>query len=126
MSHKVHIIGRAGRDPEMRYTPEGTPVTSFSLASDEGWGDKKKTLWWRVSCWSKLAETVNQYVKKGKPLSVWGTLSEPRVWQGKDGEYRSSLELTAREVEFLGSKGDGGEPSATGGDASDDEEEISF
>jgi len=126
MSHKVHIIGRAGRDPEMRYMPDGTPVTSFSVATDKGWGDKKTTLWFRVSCWGKLAETVNKYVTKGKPLSLWGELSEPRVWQDTQGEYRTGLELTAREVEFLGSKGDGAQGDAGNAGSDDGTEEIPF
>jgi len=113
MYHKVIAVGRLGRDPEMRYTPQGHPVCNFSVATDVGWGDNKTTVWFRVTAWRKLAETCNQYLKKGRQVLVEGELSEPKPYQGRDNEWRASLNLTAREVRFLGSREDAvnsGEP----------------
>lgn len=106
MYQKVTIVGRLGRDPEMKYTPQGTAVTEFSVATDAGYGDKKKTVWFRVTAWEKMAETCNAHLAKGRQVLVEGTLSEPKPFQAKNGEWRASLDLTAREVKFLGSKGD--------------------
>jgi len=102
--HKVTAVGRVGGDAEMRYTSKGDPVTSFSVATDVGWGDNKKTVWFRVTAWKKLAEICNEYVRKGMMILVEGTLAEPRVYETKGGEHRASLDLTAREVKFLSSK----------------------
>jgi single-strand DNA-binding protein len=136
MYQKLIIIGRLGRDPEMRYTPDGTPVTSFSVATDRRWTNasgeaQERTVWFRVSAWRRLAETCNQYLTKGRLVMVEGEISEPRVWQGRDGEYRASLEVTARNVQFLGGRGDtgGGRPSESAEDEEGgpiEEEEIPF
>jgi len=104
MYHKVTAVGRVGGDAEMRYTPKGDAVTSFSVATDVGFGDNKKTVWFRVTTWQKLAEICNEYVKKGMMVLVEGVLAEPRVYEAKNGEHRASLDLTAREVKFLSSK----------------------
>ena len=132
MYHKVILIGNLGQDPEMRYTPTGTAVTSFSVATTSrvskqsspecpaGWKESynknnwELTTWWRVTCWRGLAETVNQYVNKGMQVFVEGEMSgeavdgsqNPRVWTGNDGTPRASFELTARTVKFLGGRGD--------------------
>jgi single-strand DNA-binding protein len=118
----------------MRYTPDGTPVTSFTLATKtsiskdtspncpNGWKESyngrawEVTTWWRITCWRKLAEIVNQYVNKGQMVFVEGEVSgetrdgklNPRIWQGQDGQSRASFELTARTVKMLGSRGEGG------------------
>ena len=126
MYHRTTIVGRAGNDPQMRYTPDGTPVTSLSVAVNTGYGDKQRTVWYRVSCWRKTAEAVNQYVKKGALLLCEGELSEPKPYQGKDGEWRASLDVTARSVQFLSPKGERQDGGESGGDGDTGEESIPF
>lgn len=109
---QIVLVGHLGRDPEMRYTPTGVPVTSFSMAVSRSWTDQsgqrqEKTIWFRVSAWRKLAETVSQYATKGRLVLVVGELEEPRVYTDRDGTARTNLEVTAQNVRFLGSKGDG-------------------
>lgn len=116
MYHRTIIVGRAGGDPQMRYTPDGTPVTSLSVAVNTGYGDKKRTVWYRVSCWRKTAEAVNQYVVKGALLLCEGELTEPKPYQAKDGEWRASLDLVAHTVKFLSSKGERQDSGESGGD----------
>jgi single-strand DNA-binding protein len=112
MYQKVIIVGRLGRDPEMRYTPSGQPVTTFSVATDFTWIDQEgqqqqRTTWFRVNAWRKLAETCNQYLVKGQQVLVEGRMNPdpetggPRVWTGNDGVARASYELTAATVKFL-------------------------
>ena len=113
---KVIVIGRVGKDAEMKYTPSGQAVTKFSVAVSEsytnGSGEKvKKTTWLRITTWGKLAENCNQYVKKGMELYVEGRLEpdeqgNPRMWTNKDGTSKSSFEITASTVQF-GAKSDG-------------------
>jgi len=140
MFQRVTLIGHVGQDPQMRYTPDGTPVVSFSLATKTtvsktrnpecptGWKESfngkawEVTTWWRVTCWRQLAETVNQYVNKGMQLFVEGEMAgvaengslNPRVWQGKDGASRASFEITARTLKFVGSRGEGAPAPAIG------------
>ncbi|NWG17647.1 MAG: single-stranded DNA-binding protein [Chloroflexi bacterium] len=105
------IVGNVGRDPEMRYTGSGVPVCSFSVAVTERWTDrqtserKEKTTWYRVSAWRGLAETCNTYVKKGMPILVAGQVSVS-AYQDQSGQPAATLELTARDVQFLGSRAD--------------------
>lgn len=99
--NKVILIGNLGRDPEMRFTPEGTPVTDFSLAVSTG--KKDDTVWFRVVCWQGLAEKVNEYLVKGRQVYVEGRL-HPKTWEGKDGQLRTSLDVMADKVVFLGAK----------------------
>ena len=106
MFNKVSLIGYVGRDPESRFTKTGKQVTSFSVATDTSWGKEKKTVWFRVSVWGKLAEICDQYVTKGKLVYVEGTLSEPRVYQSKSGDWRSSLDVTGNTVKFLSKSGE--------------------
>lgn len=108
---KVILIGRLGHDPSQRYLPDGTPVTSFNLAVDDGYGDKKKTIWFKVSAWNKLAETCKQYLAKGRQVYVEGRLTgddkgNPKTFARKDGTPGASFEVTARTVQFLGSSGE--------------------
>lgn len=111
MYQQITIVGNVGRDPEMRYTPSGSAVCDFSVAVSERWSDrqtneqKEKTTWFRVTCWNRLAETVNQYVQKGRQIMVVGTV-DASAWVGQDGEARASLELNARTVKFLGRRDD--------------------
>ena len=100
MYQKIILIGRLGNDPQMRYTANGTPVTSFSLATDRRWTDangqqQQKTVWFRVSAWRHLAELCNQFLAKGRLAFVEGELQEPKPFQGRDGEWRASLNVTA-------------------------------
>lgn len=105
------IIGNVGRDPEMRYTQSGAPVCSFSVAVTTRWNDRstnerrEKTRWYRVSAWRQLAEICNQYVRKGMPIMVVGTV-DANAYMGNDGQPRASLDLTARDIQFLGSRSD--------------------
>ncbi len=75
MFNQVTALGRLGSDPELRYTPSGTAVANFSLATDVGWCDNKSTVWFRVNAWDKQAEFVNQYLTKGRTVLVVGELS---------------------------------------------------
>ncbi len=121
MYQRVVLVGNLGRDPEMRYTPQGTPVTTISVATHRKYAiadgtQKEETLWFRVSVWGKQAETVNQYLKKGSAVLVEGGLvgdenGGPRVWTGNDGKPRASFEVRAQTVRFLG-KRDTGAPDA--------------
>ena len=119
MYHKVTIIGNLGGDPEMRYMPDGTPVTNFNVATSRKWTNKdgsqgEETIWFRVAAWRKLGEICNQYLSKGRQVYVEGRMTPdkatggPRVWQAQDGSYRASYEITALEVKFLGGVGSGG------------------
>ncbi len=117
------IVGNVGRDPEMRYTTGGRAVCDFSVAVSRRWTDrnsseqKEKTTWFRVTCWDKLAETVNQYVTKGRQVLVTGEV-DASAWVGQDGEARATLELTARDVKFLGRREGGDEYGYSGQDSS--------
>jgi single-strand DNA-binding protein len=118
MYQKLMIIGRLGKDPEMRFTPNGQAVTSFSVATDRQWTgeggqQEKETVWFRVSAWGKLAETCNNFLQKGKMVMVEGRLQVdpktggPRIWAGADGTARATLEMVAATVKFLSPR-DGG------------------
>ena len=123
MFQNVTLVGRLGRDPELRYTPEGKSVTSFSLAVDD-WRDGPPT-WVKVTCWEKLAESVNEYMVKGRLVLVSGDNLKSSAWIDKDtGEARSALELTARNVVFLPD----GRQQETGADAQSEAEkdEVPF
>jgi single-strand DNA-binding protein len=120
--NKMLVIGNVGTDPEMRYTPNGNPVTSFRLATNRRYTtaegeQREETEWFTVSAWSRLAELCNQYVTKGMRVYVEGRLKSD-TWTGNDGETRFRLEITANDVRFLdrreteASEG-GGEPSAS-------------
>lgn len=142
MYQKITLVGRLGQDPQMRYTSSGTAVTSLNVATDRSWTDRNtgqretRTVWFRVNVWGGQAEPCNQYLSKGRMVLVEGEMQEPRVFQGRDGEYRSSLEVRASHVVFLGgTRADGGGTSSSGADyagPSDDvisdidEEEIPF
>ena len=97
MNHWVGI-GRLTRDPEVRYTQSGKAVCRFTLAIDDGWGEKKKTYFIPVTCWEKLAEACGNNLVKGQKVAVMGTLTQ-RTYE-KDGEKRYAYEVLAREVEF--------------------------
>jgi single-strand DNA-binding protein len=123
MYHKIIIVGYLGRDPEMRYTPDGTPVTNFSVATSRRWKRQDgsqidETTWFRITAWRQLAELCNQYLSKGRPVLIEGRLNPdenggPRVWTGNDGQPRSSYEVTALTVRFLGGRGEGADTSVS-------------
>ncbi len=103
--NKVMVIGNVGGDPEMRYTPGGNPVTSFSVATNRIYttseGERKKeTEWFNIVTWNKLAETCNQFLTKGKQVYVEGRL-QTRTWEGQDGQKRTRVEIVANTVRFL-------------------------
>ncbi len=117
MYHTLIIVGNVGRDPEMRYTPSGQAVTSFSVASNRKYtssnGEKvNETTWFRVSTWGKQAEICNQYLKKGSRVLVEGRLTPdkatggPRIWQKQDGTSAASFEVSAQTVRFLTTRGE--------------------
>ena len=112
MFQQITLIGNLGNDPELRYTPTGIPVASFSLAVSKAQtkdGQKQeKTTWFRVSAWNKQAEAVSQYLHKGSKVLFVGEVEEARAFTDKQGNNRASLEVTAREIKFLSSKQDGG------------------
>lgn len=106
------IVGNVGREPEMRYTPSGTAVTSFTVAVNSQRGETKITKWFRVAAWGKQAETCHQYVTKGMSVLVVGELTAdpatgaPKIWTNKDGAPQVSFEINASTVRFLsGGKG---------------------
>ena len=126
MYQRLIIVGRLGRDPEMRYTPQGTPVTSMNVATDRSWTDasgqrQDRTTWFRVSVWGKQAEMCNQYLAKGRLVLVEGEI-EASGWVDKEGKPRASLELRARNVRFLGGRGEQGEGAGERGQSPAGEE----
>ena len=115
--HKVILIGRLGRDPEMKYTGSGTPFCRFSIATDEGWTDKgtgerqERTEWHNIVAWDRLAEICNQYLTKGKLIYIEGSL-QTREWDDQEGNKKKITEIRARDMVMLsGGAGD----SAGGG-----------
>lgn len=106
--NKVMIIGRLGRDPEMRYTPSGRPVTTFSVATSRSWstvdGERhQETEWFNVVAWGNLAEICKQYLAKGQQVYIEGRL-QTRKWEDKEGNKHSSVEVVANEMMMLGDR----------------------
>jgi single-strand DNA-binding protein len=109
--NKVILVGNLGRDAELRYTPGGAAVATLNLATTEVWNDKEgqrqeKTEWHRVILWGKQAETLNQYLQKGKQIYVEGRL-QTRQWDDKDGNKRYTTEIRGDRVVLLGGGGGG-------------------
>ena len=107
--NKMTIIGNLGSEPEMRFTPSGKPVTSFSIATSWRYttaeGERKEdTEWFSVVAWGKLAEQCNQFLTKGRLVYIEGRL-RLRSWEGQDGQKRSRNEITAEKVKFLDRQG---------------------
>ena len=107
--NKIIVIGHLGRDPEMRYTPNGQAVTSFSVASSRryttsGGEQREETEWFNVSAWGKLGETCNQYLTKGQQVYIEGRMSS-RTYEGRDGTTRVSIDVFLNDVQFLGGRG---------------------
>ena len=143
MYQKIIVVGNLGGDPEMRYMPDGTAVTSFSVATNRRWTDRStgqpvdETTWFRVSVWGRQAETTNEYLSKGRKVLVEGQLTPdrstggPRLWTGQDGTVRASFEIRADSVRFLGGREDGGsysdgDNSYEGSASAQEEDDIPF
>jgi single-strand DNA-binding protein len=147
MYQKVIIIGHLGGDPQMRYMPDGTAVTSFSVATNHSWTDKQsgqkvdETTWFRISVWGRQAEVVNQYLSKGRQVFVEGRLTpdretgNPRTFTRQDGTIGTSFEVRADTVRFIGGRGEGGDfdeemagsaPRRGKGSAVEEEDDIPF
>lgn len=123
--NKAIIVGNLGRDPELKYTPDGRPVARFSVATTESWtgrdGEKReKTEWHKIVAWGKLAEICGQYLRKGKQVYIEGRI-ETRQFEDRDKQQRSITEINANQMVMLGSRGDsegrGGYRPASGGSA---------
>jgi len=101
----IHLIGRLGQDPELRYTPSGQAVTTFSVATDRPTKPDAEptTDWHQIVCWERLAEFVNQYLTKGRLVFIAGRL-QYRSWEGKDGQKRRTAEIVATELIALDRK----------------------
>lgn len=135
--NKVMVIGNLGRDPEMRYTPKGKPVTTFSLGTTHTWktlkGEKRtRTEWFNVVSWDSLAEICNQFLSKGDRVYIEGRL-QTRHWEDKEGNKKASVEVVAREMIMLGNNkstdagsADQAEINNLLDDEFDDEDEFPF
>ncbi|HXG58284.1 MAG TPA: single-stranded DNA-binding protein [Thermoanaerobaculia bacterium] len=139
MINKVILVGRLGKDPEVRSTPQGTTVVKFSLATDEKFTDRngerqERTEWHNIVAWGKLGEICGQYLRKGKLVYIEGSLRTDS-WDDKEtGQKRSRTEIVAREMKMLdrrsGDEGEGSYAGAARGTApappADDEEDVPF
>lgn len=115
---KIILVGNLGRDAELKYTPSGAAVLEFTLAvnergADRGAGGAETTTWFRVNLWGKQAETLKQYLVKGKQVYVDGRL-RVREYTDRDGKNRTSLEVRADQIQLLGGRGEGVERAASG------------
>lgn len=126
MFQTIILIGNLGKEPEMRYTPSGQPVVTFSVATNRSYKGAegqpvKETTWFRVTAWGKQAESCNQYLRKGSKVLVEGRLTPdpdtggPRIWES-NGKMGASFEVTASTVRFLSGREDHEEGEAVGGD----------
>lgn len=118
--NKVILVGNLGRDAELRYTPGGAPVATLNMATTEVWNDKtsgqkqEKTEWHRIVLWGKSAESLSEYLTKGKQIYVEGRL-QTRKWQDKDGHDKYTTEIRSDRIVLLGGGGGGGGGMAGGG-----------
>ena len=109
--NKVILVGRLGRDPELKYSASGTPFCRFSMATDDVWNDKtsgerqERTEWHNIVAWDRLAEICNQYLTKGRLVYVEGAL-QTREWDDQEGNKRKTTEIRARDVVLLSSTGE--------------------
>jgi single-strand DNA-binding protein len=108
--NKVILVGRLGKDPEVKYTPSGAPVAKFSLATDESFKDRtgerqNRTEWHNIVAWNKLAEICGEYLTKGKLVYIEGSIRS-RQWQDQAGNKRTAYDIIANNMQMLGSKAD--------------------
>ena len=117
--NKVILIGNLGSDPQVRYTPTGTAVANFNIATTERYNNKagereERTEWHRIVAWGKLAEICQQYLKKGKQVYIEGRL-QTRQWEDQQGQKRQSTEIVAQNMQMLGRAGESGVAGGGGG-----------
>lgn len=117
--NKVILLGNLGKDPEIKYTPQGTPVARFSLATSERYKDKagewqERTEWHNIVAWQRLAEIVGEYVKKGNKLYIEGRITTNSWDDQKTGEKKYRTEIVANDIVLIGGRGDGGEGGGGG------------
>jgi single-strand DNA-binding protein len=110
--NKVILVGNLGRDPEIRYIKDGTPVANLRLATSESWNDpqgqrQERTEWHRIVAWGKLAEIAKEYMTKGRQIYVEGRL-QTRSWDDREGNKRYTTEVRADQIVMLGTRGDSG------------------
>ena len=111
--NKAIVIGNLGRDPELRYTAQGTAVANFTVATNESWTNKKgereeRTEWHRIVAWGRTAELCAQYLSKGRSVYVEGRI-QTREYEDREGQKRRTTEIVANTVQFLGGRGQGGQ-----------------
>ena len=134
--NKVMVIGHLGKDPEMRYTPSGRPVTTFSIAVSRSWntadGERRsETEWFNIVSWGNLAEICKQYLHKGQQVYIEGRL-QTRYWEDKEGQKHTSVEVVANEMLMLGDRRDSNNSSQESEEDDDqsapvaDEDEFPF
>ncbi len=133
--NKIMIIGNLGRDPEMRYTPSGRPVTTFSVGTSRSWnaadGERREeTEWFNVVAWGNLAEICKQYLSKGQQVYVEGRL-QTRRWEDPEGKKHFSTEIVANEMIILGDRkaalsGEGSAAVLSGTEPPPEEDEFPF
>ena len=121
--NKIILVGNLGRDPELRYTPAGDAVCSFSIATNEKKKDKSGefqdvTTWFKVTLWRRQAENANKYLSKGSPVYIEGRLGIEE-WTDRDGKDRYTLAVQATDMQFIGSRGDNGGGGYSGGHQDD-------
>jgi len=111
--NKVMLIGNLGKDPEIRYTTDGTPVAHFSLATSESWTDKsgvrqERTEWHNIVAWNKLADLCKRFLAKGRQVYIEGRI-QSREWDDRDGNKRRTTEIVANQMVLLGARSQGSE-----------------
>jgi single-strand DNA-binding protein len=120
--NKVTLIGRLGRDPELKYTAGGSAYCRFSIATDDSWTDRntgerqERTEWHNIVAWEKLAEICGQYLTKGRMVYIEGSI-QSRQWEDQDGNKRTSFEIRARDMVMLGAPAGSGASGGSGGPA---------
>jgi single-strand DNA-binding protein len=126
--NKVQIIGHLGKEPEMRYTPSGKPVTTFTVAVSRSWntldGERhNETEWFNVVAWGNLAEICKQYLTKGQQVYIEGRL-QTRRWEDKEGGKHNSVEVVANEMMMLGERREHGNHAQVASDATSEENSV--
>ena len=126
--NKVMVIGHLGKDPEMRYTPSGRPVTTFSVAVSRSWntadGERRtETEWFNIVAWGNLAEICKQYLNKGQQVYIEGRL-QTRRWEDKENQKHTSVEVVANEMMMLGDRRDNNKQSEESEQEEDQSEPI--
>ncbi|HRH45609.1 MAG TPA: single-stranded DNA-binding protein [Pyrinomonadaceae bacterium] len=126
--NKITIVGNLGKDPELRYTPQGNAVCNFSVATNEKRRDKTgelqdATTWFRITLWGKQAENASKYLTKGSPIYIEGRLRVEQ-WSDRDGKERFTLDVNATDMQFIGSGNNRSEGGSSIGESSFDEPDF--